>query len=141
MKIKVAQAYVSSGDTTNALDTYDSITKVVTNDYVKAEIDLFTGRLYLSLGQTDLAYERFLDAVNNYPLSYDSYSALVTLVNANVPVDDLHRGLTDYYAGQYGYALDAFQRYITANPKNDGTAPYYHAMASLKLGNYQGRGG
>jgi soluble lytic murein transglycosylase len=137
LKIKVAQAYVSSGDTNAALDIYDSITKASTNDIVKAQMDLFTGRLYLSLGQTDQAYERFLDAVNNYPLSYDSYSALVTLVNENVPVDDLYRGLTDYYAGQYGYALDAFQRHMTANPQNDGAAPYYHAMALLKLGNFQ----
>ena len=111
--------------------------KASSNDYVKAQMDLLTGRLDLTLGQTDQAYQFFLDAVNNYPMSYDSYSALVALVNANVPVDDLNRGLVDYFAGQYGYALDAFQRYISANPKNDGTAPYYHAMASIQLGNYQ----
>jgi soluble lytic murein transglycosylase len=137
LQIKIAQAYANSGDTTTALNMYDSITKASSNDYVKAQMDLLTGRLYLSLVQTDQAYQRFLDAVNNYPMSYDSYSALVTLVNAAAPVDDLNRGLTDYFAGQYGYALDAFQRYITANPKNDGTAPYYHAMSLLKLGNYQ----
>ncbi len=137
LQIKLAQAYVSSGDSATALNIYDSLTKASSDDYVKAQIDLLTGRLYLSLGQTDQAYQRFLDAVNNYPMSYDSYSALVTLVNANVQVDDLNRGLTDYFAGQYGYALDAFQRFITTNPKNDGTAPYYHAMALLKLGNYK----
>jgi soluble lytic murein transglycosylase len=137
LKIKIAQAYVNSGDTTSALDIYDSITKASSNDFIKAQMDLLAGQLYLSLGQTDQAYQRFLDAVNNYPLSYDSYSALVSLVNANVPVDDLNRGLTDYYAGQYGYALDALERYISANPQNDGTAPYYHAMVLLRLGNYQ----
>ncbi len=137
LQIKIAQATASSGDSANAFNIYDSISKKSTNDYVKAQIDLLSGRLYLSLGQTDQAYQRFLDAVNNYPLSYDSYSALVTLVNANVPVDDLDRALTDYFAGQYGYAQDAFQRYITANPKNDGTAPYFHALTLIKLGNYQ----
>ncbi len=137
LQIKLAQAYVSSGDSTNAFVIYESITKASSNDYIKAQIDLLTGRLYLSLGQTDQAYERFLDAVNNYPMSYDSYSALVTLVNANVPVDEFNRGLTDYFAGQYGYALDAFQRFITATPKNNGTAPYYHALALLNLGTYQ----
>ena len=137
LQIKLAQATASSGDTTAAFNLYDSISKGTTSDYVKAQLDLLTGRLYLSLGQADQADQRFLDAVNNYPASYDSYSALVTLVNANVPVDDLNRGLTDYFAGQFGYALDAFQRYITSNPKNDGTAPFYHAMALLKLANYQ----
>ena len=137
LQIKIARDYELLGDTTTALDIYDSITKSSSTDYIKAQMDLLAGRLHLSLGQTDQAYERFLDAVNNYPLSYDSYSALVELVNNNVPVDDLNRGLTDYFAGQYGYALDAFQRYITTNPQNDGTAPYYHALSLLKLGNFQ----
>ena len=136
LQIKIAQAYASSGDTTTALTIYDSISKASSNDYVKAQMDLLTGQLYLSLGQTDQAYQRFMDAVHNYPLSYDSYSALVALVNANVPVDDLDRGLTDYFAGQYGYAVDSFQRFITANPKNDGTALYYQAMALLKQAKY-----
>ena len=83
------------------------------------------------------AYQFFLDAVNNYPFSPDSYSMLVDLVNNNVPVDDLNRGLVDYSAGQYGFARDAFQRYINANPKNDGTAAYYHAMTFIQLGDYQ----
>lgn len=137
LKVKIAQAYEISGDITAALNLYDSISKASSNNYIKAQMDLLTGRLYLSLGQTDQAYQRFLDAVNNYYQSYDSYSALVTLVNANVPVDDLSRGLTDYYAGQFGYAVEAFQRYIIANPKDDGTAAYFHAMALIKLGNYQ----
>ncbi len=137
LQIKIAQAYSSSGDPTTALNLFDSISKASSNIYVKAQMDLLSGRLYLSLGQTDQAYQCFLDAVNNYPSSYDSYSALLALVNANVPVDDLNRGRTDYFAGQYGSALDAFQRFITANPKNDGTAPYYHAMTLLQLGNYQ----
>ena len=137
LQIKSAQAYASSGDTTASLNLYKSISTATSNDYVKAQVDLLTGRLYLSLGETDQAYERFLHAVNNYPLSPDTYNGLVALVNDGVPVDDLNRGLVDYYAGQYGYALDAFQRFIIANPANDGTAPYYHALTLLKLGSYQ----
>jgi soluble lytic murein transglycosylase len=137
LQTKLAQAYESSGDSTTALNLYDSISKTSSNDFIKAQMDLLSGRLYLSIGQTDQAYQRFLDSVDNYPLAYDSYSALVTLVNANVPVDELNRGLVDYFAGQYGYALDAFERYIAATPTNDGTAPFYHAMALIKLGNYK----
>ena len=137
LQIKIAQAVDSSGDTTTALSIYDSITKASSNADVKAQMDLFSGRINLALGQTVHAYQFFLDAVNNYPSSPDSYSMLVALVNNSVPVDDLSRGKTDYYAGQYGYAMDALQRYISANPQNDGTAPYFHAMSVLKLGNYQ----
>ena len=48
----------------------------------------------------------------NYPRSYDSYLALVDLVEAGVPVDEQQRGLVDYYAGQYAVAIAAFDRYM-----------------------------
>ena len=137
LKIKIAQAYIGLGDTTTALGMYDAIYAASSNDYVKAQMDLLSGQIYLSLGQTDQAYQRFLHTVENYPLAYDSYSALVALVNANIPVDDMNRGLVDYFAGQYGYALDAFQRYMDANPENDGTAAYYKALTLFSLGQYE----
>jgi len=137
LKIKIAQAYASSGDSSTALSLYDQIATASSDDYVKAQVDLLEGQIYLSLGKTDLAYQHFLDTVNNYPLAYDSYSALVALVNAGIPVDDFNRGLTDYFAGRYGNALDAFNRYISANPQNDGTVEYYRALTDRALGNYQ----
>jgi soluble lytic murein transglycosylase len=137
LQVRLAQAYVSKGDTTTALTMYDSIATASSNDYVKAQMDLLSGQVYLSLGQADQAYQRFLHTVENYPLAYDSYSALVALVNAGVPVDELERGLVDYFAAQYGYAMDAFVRYANANPQNDGTVFYYIAKTHLKLGNYQ----
>ncbi len=137
LQIKIAQADVRLGDTTSALSIYDSLFAASANDYVKAQLDLLSGQVYLALNQPDQAYQRFLHAVDNYPLAYDSYSALVALVNANVPVDDMNRGLVDYFAGQYGYAHDAFQRYIFANPTNDGTAAYYMALTYFGLGQYE----
>jgi soluble lytic murein transglycosylase len=137
LNIKIARAYFSNGDSSTALTMMDAITAATSNDYVKAQMDLLSGQIYLSLEQPDPAYQRFLDAVNNYPLAYDSYSALVSLVNANVTVDDLNRGLVDYFAGQYGYALDAFQRYLTTNPQNDGTVIYYEALTYYHLGQYE----
>ena len=137
LQIKIARAYVSQGDTVTALQLFDAISAATSNDYVKAQMDLLSGQVYLSLGKTDLAYHSFLDAVDNYPLAYDSYSALVALVNAGVPVSDLNRGLVDYFAKQYGYALDAFQRYNSSNPQNDGTVVYYKALTYYYLGDYE----
>ena len=137
LQIKIAQAYVSLGDTTTALGIYDTLFTASSNDYVKAQMDLLSGQIYLSLGQIDQAYQRFLHTVENYPLAYDSYSALVALVNAGVPTDDMNRGLVDYFAGQYGYAFDAFQRYMEANPQHDGTARYYTALTLFALGQYE----
>lgn len=137
LQIKIAQAFIRLGDTTTALGLYDMIFTASSNDYVKAQMDFLTGQIYLSLGQTDQAYQRFLHAVENFPMAYDSYSALVVLVNAGIPTNDMNRGLVDYFAGQYGYALDAFQRFIDANPQNDGTASYYKALTFFALGQYE----
>lgn len=136
LQIKIAQAYSNAGDTNSALTLYESIAQATSNDYVKAQVDLLTGQIYLAIGLKDQAYQRFLDTVDKYPLAFDSYSALVALVDANVPVDDLSRGLVDYYAGQPGAAADALQRYIDANPKNDGTALYYKALTYYEMGQY-----
>jgi len=136
-QVKIAQSFFNLGDLNTALGIYDSILSTTTSDYIKAQMDLLSGRIYLALGQPEQAYQRFLHTVNNYPLSPDSYSALVALVNDGVPVDELNRGLVDYYAGQYGYAHDAFQRYIELNPQNDGTALYYQALTLYGLGQYE----
>ena len=137
LQVKIAQAYVHLGDKSTALGMYETIFTASSNDYVKAQMDLLSGRIYLSLGQADQAYHSFLHAVDNYPLSPDSYNALVALVNDGVPVDDINRGLVDYFAGQYGYAIDAFQRFMDVNPQNDGTALYYKALTLFALGQYE----
>ena len=137
LKVKLAQTYINTGDNVTALGIYDAISANTQDGYVKAQMDLLSGRIYYGLGQTDQTYQKYLDAVDNYPASGDSYSALVVLVNDGVPVDDLSRGLVDYFAGQDGYALEAFNRYIAANPKQDGTANYYIALTLADQGEYQ----
>jgi soluble lytic murein transglycosylase len=59
------------------------------------------------------------------------------LIEAGAEVNELSRGLVDYYAGQYDVAVAAFDRYIEANPVSDGTAHYYRALALRDLGSYE----
>jgi len=139
LQIKIAQAHAQIGDYATALSLYDSITTNTTNDYTRAHMDYLAGEAYLSLDQKDNAYKSFRHAVENYPLSYYSYLGLVELVNANVQVSWLDRGLTDYFAGQYDVALAALDHYIASNPAdNDGTVYYYRALTLEQLQNYQG---
>lgn len=134
---KIAEMYIAIGSSQQALELYDQIAQTTTNDYVKAQMDFLIGQTYLARGETTLAYEKFLHAVENYPLSYDSYSALVALVEAGIPVSDLDRGLVDYYAGQYGLALGALDRYVqNMSPEDDGTVHHYRALTLRELGNY-----
>ena len=133
LQIKIAKTRASFGDHAGALTLYDQIVANTTNDYIKAQMDYLAGQSYVALGQTDQANTRYMHAMENYPLSYYSYLALVALVDANVTVDDLERGLVDYYADQNDVALVAFERYIKANPATSGTAHYYRALTFRNL--------
>jgi len=135
--VKVAQTRASLGDYENALPLYDGIAARTTNDYLRAQVAYLSGVAYQALGQTENAQARFRLAVESYPLAYYSYLSLVELINAGVEVNDLDRGLVDYFAGQYDVALQAFDRYLAVNPVNDGTAHYYRALTLRELGNYQ----
>lgn len=138
IRIKLGQAYAALGAGPKALEIYAQVFEAADNDFTRAQMDLLSGQVYLQSGQTDLAYGKFLHAVENYPRAYDSYSALVALVEAGVPVNDLHRGLVNYFAGQYGLSLAALNRYIASAPEGeDGTAHYYRALALRALGEIQ----
>jgi soluble lytic murein transglycosylase len=133
LQIKTAQTRASFGDHAGALALFDQVFATTTNDYIKAQMDFLTGQSYLALGQIDKAHERYLHTVQNYPLSYYSYLALVDVVDSGITVDDYQRGLIDYYADQFDVALVAFERYIAANPTNSGSVHYYRALTFREM--------
>src|SRR3990170_2669966 len=84
------------------------------------------------MGDDAGAYVRYLDSVTNYPEANESYLALVELVNADVPVDDMLRGRIDVFAGAYEPAVAAFTRVIDSQPSS---AVYYQrALARRAAG-------
>lgn len=129
LQLKIAKAYASTGDYSTALTLYDSLFKTATDDYLKAELDLLSGQAYIALGDPVTAATYFSDAVNNYPRSYDSYSALKGLINAGITPDPLNQGIVEFYAGQDLPAIDTLKAYIKKEPGHDGTPHYYLALA------------
>lgn len=136
--IKLARTYHASGDLATAIVAYKDIYSRTTNDYTRAQMDRLLGQAYLEAGNTEEAYSAYLDAIENFPLAYDSYLALVELVEAGIPVDELDRGLVDYFAGQYGVAIAAFERYLQSAPQQPDIAQYYMGLAQSALGEHQG---
>jgi len=136
LKIKIGHAYAAEEDYTNAvkiyLDAYDNSQ----NSYIKAQANLLIGQIYTLLGFPEQAYARYQDSITNFPEAYDSYTGLVALVDAGVPVSDLDRGITDYYAGQNGYAAEALVRYLASTPEHDGSAHEFRALALREMGQY-----
>jgi soluble lytic murein transglycosylase len=129
VRIKLGKAYVAQKDYKNAITLFLDIYQNSNNDYARAQVNFLMGQTYLALGVPEQAYARFQDSVQSFPSSYDTYSGLVELVNANIPVSDLDRGIVDYYASQYGLADDALSRYITNQKQEDSSAYYFRALS------------
>ncbi len=134
IEIKTANVYAALGDHNTALVAYQDIFSRTNNDFTKAYLDYLMGQSYTALGQMDQAYKIYLEAVENYPLSYDAYQALIILVEANYPVSEFGRGLVDYYAGQYSLSIAAFDRYLSQSDEDAATAHYYRGLAFRALG-------
>lgn len=138
LKIKIAQGYEQTGNTAEALTRYQEIYDTSTSDYTKAQMDFAMGNIYRANSETDQEYAKFQDAVDNFPTSNDTYQALVILVEQGQQVSDLSRGIIDYYAGQYGLAAQALDRYMSENPNHDGTPHYYRALSLFNMADFQG---
>lgn len=138
LQLKIGEEYAALEDYNTAIVIYNDVYTRSTNDYAKARADFLLGLTYLELGQTDLAESAFRDAVFQFPLSYDSYLALVELVNNSFQINDLDRGLVDYYASQYSYAVEAFDRYLALpDAAERGTALYFKGFSLRNMGRHE----
>jgi soluble lytic murein transglycosylase len=137
LQLELAKAYTVASNNDQAIPIYLNLIENGQNTFSKAQADLLLGDIYLKMGMPEQAYARFQDTVNNYPAAYDSYSALVDLVNDNQIVDQLNRGIIDYNAGQYGIAIQALDDYMNANPDHDAKANEYKAKSLFALNRYQ----
>jgi len=131
LEIKIGRTTAILGDYQAAIAIYDSVYARTSSEYLKAQVDVLKAQAYTFAGQPNEAYIAYLDAVNNFPTVYDAYVALVALVEAGYPVDELQRGKVDYFAGHYGVALAALTRYLNASPLDPASA-YYYAGLTLR---------
>ena len=137
LDLKVAATQTKLGNYETVLSLYDGIVGRATSDYIKAQALYEAGLVYQIQGQNGAALDKFKFNVENYPLSYYSYLSLIALLDLDGQVNELDRGLVDYFAGQYAVAIAAFDRYLESNPvDNDGTAYYYRAEARRDYGFY-----
>ena len=121
LREKIAGIYLARADYTSAVAEYDAILAVSKIEDYRARIDYLAGQALAAAGRPEEAHARYLRAVNSYPKAEFAYQSLVELVGAGVQVDDLQRGIVDYYAGKghadaYGAAIRAFDRYLKATP-------------------------
>ncbi|MDH4138165.1 MAG: tetratricopeptide repeat protein, partial [Anaerolineae bacterium] len=138
LREKIADVYLRQQNYEPAIAQYDAILEIARIDTYRAKIEYLAGMAYLNWDQTDPAHARFLEAVDNYPEARYAYLSLVELVNAGVKIDDFQRGLVDYLNGAYQPAIDAFQRYVQADPHgHSGAAHYYAGLAHKAVDSYE----
>lgn len=134
----IGDAYFAMQDYNTALITYQDVAARSGNDFTKAEALRKSGDIEIMLGNTEAAYAHYTEVVEQYPLAYDAYLSIVALLDAGQPVNELNRGLINYFVQQYGYAVDAFVRYLNAFPaEHSSTAHYYLGLSYIQVGEYQ----
>jgi len=133
--VKIGRCYLEASELELALTQFDSISAQTTDPGTRASMNLLAGETLEGLGDFEGAVSRYMDSVSNYPTAYDSYIALIRLVEAGIPVDEFQRGLVDYQAGAYEPAVAAFDRVLGSVPSAAGF--YYRGLSHLALGNSQ----
>ncbi|HOT92468.1 MAG TPA: tetratricopeptide repeat protein [Anaerolineae bacterium] len=133
---KLGLTYAALNDYAAAMNAYDSILNVAQIASYRARIMLQAAETALMFGDATEAYRRMQDLIATYPTQASAHPALVSLVNAGQPVDDMLRGLVNYHAQAYDPAIQAFTRVINASVKHGGEPHYYLGLSHLGAGNY-----
>jgi soluble lytic murein transglycosylase len=137
LRQKIADVEIVRDNPTGAIAQYETILQISKDDMLRAKILKFWGDALTATGNSQAGYEKYLEAINNYPTVYESYLALVELVNADIPVDDLQRGLVDYHAGSYEAAIEALERYLDSpQPDKAGDALWLLGLSQRDSAKY-----
>ncbi len=136
LEIQIGQAMLENGDGAAALAHFDALLQVVTDPATRATLLFLSGNALEGLGDPQGAYARYQQSIDSYPEAYDSYSGLVRLVDAEVEVNELLRGVVDYYASAYEPGLRALDRALATAPSAEGY--YFRGLTRRALGDANG---
>jgi soluble lytic murein transglycosylase len=131
LRVKIGRALMEADDADGALAEYEALGASTSDPTLLATLNYLSGLALEKKGETAAAQARYLDSVERFPDAYDTYSGLVRLVDAGIPVDPYLRGYIDYQAGAYEPARLALDRAIANAPS--AAAHYYRALSLLEL--------
>jgi len=134
---KIAAAYAAEGDFVRSLNAYDRILAIAVIPSYRARIMFQAADTSLVLGDAENAYARWRALIETHPTEAQAHPALVRLVEAGLPVDDMLRGQINLNAGAHIPAVQAFQRVIMGDPDHTGAPHYYAGLAYLGAENLE----
>jgi TolA-binding protein len=112
-----------------AIALYEEVLAGVSSTYAKARLQRKIGGALIALGRTEEGYARY-EAALQYPASHDAFLCLSELLYAGYSVDNLTRGIIDYYEGVYDTALAVLSDYLAGNPDEPAKAHYFRGLAA-----------
>lgn len=112
-----------------AIALYEQELAGVTSDYAKARLNRKIGGSLIALGRTEEGYARYETALQ-YPMAHDAFLCLSELLYAGYSVDNLTRGIIDYYEGVYDTAFTVLSNYLADNPAEPAKAHYFRGLAA-----------
>ncbi|MEA3309519.1 MAG: tetratricopeptide repeat protein [Chloroflexota bacterium] len=131
---KIALAQTARQVYPETMAAYDAILDIARIPAYRARISYQAAEAARYFGETEEALRRYHELITVYPQESQAYEALVQLVEAGEPVNELLRGQIDYRAGAYGPAVQAFHRQIEAVPEHTGEPHYYAGLSFLEAG-------
>ena len=134
---KIALTHATAGREEEALAAYDAILEIAQIAAYRARIMYQAAETARAFGSTAEAYRRMHELITAYPTAAQAHDALVQLVNAGEPVDEMLRGYINYHAGAYGPAVQAYYRALAADPDLGGEPYYYIGSSYLEAGSYE----
>src|SRR5690606_6272966 len=82
LAIKLGEAYEKLGQSNPAASIYRDAYARTADIYLKSQLDLLLGRVSIAQGAVEEGFGYYQDAVNNYPETYDAFSAVLALLEA-----------------------------------------------------------
>ena len=112
----MAQVHFLRGDYDGALAQYQGLRRLSRTPAQRAEAQLRQAEVLRVAGRPEEAELHLRAAMTAEPKSLYAYVALKALLDMGAAVDDYQRGVIDYHNGAYWPALEAFGRYMDADP-------------------------
>jgi len=116
---ELAALYRRQDRVDEAVSYYQRVLDATTSDIYKAQLGYEIGATYLAAGQQDDAAYWFRKVMSLYPTAYGAYQSLVALLEMDLTVEPLQRGIVNYHAGQYQRAIEVLESYMTTQAKPD----------------------
>lgn len=109
---KLALARQLSGDYAGAAADYDAILVFARIPAYRARILMEKAKVQVAGGNEAAGFAQMQLLLKDYPAEGAAFSALLMLLDAEQPVDDLQRGIVNYHAANHPSAQQAFIRAI-----------------------------